>query len=489
MKKTIKVLSGNPGVGKTQQFIDTIDAGKRYVYVAPTRVLAQEVMNRLGEVNKPYLGIFTGQTNEVGTVIHQANKALGARETSILIITHACLASVRPELLAGWELVIDEAPKVEQIKSVNILAKEFEQVIAPYVGDVDPNGNLMINDARAGEAWEIHAQGIEDAKNRRARNTTLLMVLDAMLSPTKDVTATPSKDDKGKEIVRVSVEGFIDFTKPFDYANSVTLMGANIEKSLLVTHATKKGFNLNVEKDEKLKEGLPYILPLIRDQEGAWVSKSMLLTMPDGSKATEWNPDCFGQQVLNNALKYIGDNKAIFASFEWCKAILPQNVERIPFDSRGLNKWRDRSVSIHMLHGNPSPNELRPIKNILDQMGIPVDEGREALRWAREEDLVIQHAHRTALRDETHTGNTIHIVTSLTQARRLVAALGGQRVLWTELMVDPPLAKPTGAQDLRIKEREDLATQARALKAEGLSLRKIADQLGISLGKAHSLSK
>ena len=46
MEKVIKVLSGNPGVGKTQLFIDQLDASKRYVYVTPIRELAKEVMWR-----------------------------------------------------------------------------------------------------------------------------------------------------------------------------------------------------------------------------------------------------------------------------------------------------------------------------------------------------------------------------------------------------------------------------------------------------------
>jgi hypothetical protein len=138
MRKTVKVLSGNPGVGKTQQFIESLKPNKRYVYVAPTRVLALEVMKRLEEINKSYLAIFTSQVNEVRSVIHQANQALAAQEASILIITHKCLASVKPELLRGWELCIDEAPKVEQIESTSILAKEssLKKPPKPYAARV-----------------------------------------------------------------------------------------------------------------------------------------------------------------------------------------------------------------------------------------------------------------------------------------------------------------------------------------------------------------
>lgn len=238
MNKTLQILSGNPGVGKTQQFIETIKTDKRYVYAAPTRVLALEVMDRLDEVGKPYLPIFTGQTKEgqVGRVIQRANQALTDKTTPILIITHKCLASVKPGLVAGWELVIDEAPKVEEIENVSVIASEWETVFAPFIGDCDENGYIILNDARAEDAWEIYAQGLEDARNqRRRRNSTLLMVLEGMFSATKHVTATSSKDNKGKAVVRVSMEGFTDFTRTFDYANSVTLMGANVERSLLVS--------------------------------------------------------------------------------------------------------------------------------------------------------------------------------------------------------------------------------------------------------------
>jgi len=487
--KRVKVLGSNPGVGKTQKFIDGIEANKHYVYAAPTRRLAEDVMRRLDQVGKHYQPIFTGQLNEVGSVIHQANQALGVKQAPILIITHKCLASVKPELLRGWELYVDEAPTVEQVDVLEITASEYDLAIVPFVGDCDANGHLMLNEYRMAEAWEIHAQGIEDARNKRRQNKVLLMILDAMLTPTKNARAVTGKNAKGKNVVRVSIEGFTDFTRAFDYASSVTLMGTNIEKSLLAVHATKKGFLLDVEKEQQPRDGLPYILPLIRDAEGAWVSKRILLTMPDGSMAKEWNPECFGQKALDRALAYIGDRKAIFASHDWCSPKLPDNVERIPYDSRGLNDWRDINVSIHIIHGNLSPDEYGPIKRIFEQMGVPHEEGKQALRQAREEDLVVQHAHRTAIRNKDNSVDTFHIVTSLTQARRLSDALGGARVLAYDLMVDPPETKPTEGQVRRETERSDLASQVKALKAKGMGQVMIAKALGISQPKVSRLLK
>jgi len=487
MATIVDVLSGNPGVGKTQTFIEGIDPAKRYVYASPTRQLAKEVMQRLDQAEKPYMPIFTGQTRDVGSVIHQANKALGDKRTPLVIITHRCLASVKPELLAGWELFIDESPKSEEIDHAMMLSREYERVIAPYVGDCDDDGGLIINEFMLEEAWEIHAQGIEDARNKRPRNKTLLMVLDAMLSPTKTVTATPNRNDKGKDSVRISVEGFNDFTKCFDNAASVTIMGANVDRSLVARHAVRKGFKLNIIKKKMLRKGLPHILPLIRDQEGAYVSKRMLMTMPDGSVATEWNSECFGSHAVERALRYINGNPAIFASHEWCKPDLPKHVERTPFDTRGLNEWKDKRISIHILHGNPSPDEYGPAVRILQKMGIPLQEGKDAMRWAREDDQLSQFAHRTSARIEDSEEDTWHIVTSYTQARKLALDFDGSCLIDTCLMVDPPERLATEAQDKRNMERENLATQARTLKAQGMSQRAIAQQLDISLGKVNKL--
>ncbi|UPG87075.1 helix-turn-helix domain-containing protein [Luteibacter aegosomatis] len=483
MATIVDVLSGNPGVGKTQTFIEGIDPAKRYVYASPTRQLASEVMQRLDQAEKPYTPIFTGQTKDVGSVIHQANLALNERKTPLLIITHKCLASVKPELLEDWELFIDESPKPEEITCVGMASKEYERVIAPYVGDCDDDGGLILNQAMLEEAWEIHAQGIEDAKNNRTRNKTLLLVLDAMLSPTKTVTATPNRNDKGKETVLVRVEGFTDFTRCFEHAASVTIMGANVDRSLVAKHALRKGFKLNVIKKKMLRKGLPHILPLVRDQEGAFVSKRMLMTMPDGSVATEWNSECFGNHAIERAIRYINGNPAIFASHEWCKPDLPKHVERTPFDTRGLNEWKDKRVSIHILHGNPSPDEYGPAVRIMQKMGIPLQEGREAMRWAREDDQLIQFAHRTSARIEESDEDTWHIVTSYTQARKLALDFDGSCLINTCLMIDPPKRLPTEAQDKRHMERENLALQAKTLKAQGMSIRDIAQQLGVSKSK------
>lgn len=83
--------------------------------------------------------------------------------------------------------------------------------------------------------------------------------------------------------------------------------------------------------------------------------------------------------------------------------------------------------------------------------------------------------------------DTFHIVTSLTQARRLSDALGGARVLAYDLMVDPPETKPTEGQVRRETERADLASQVKTLKGNGVSLRRIAENLGLSLGKVQRL--
>ncbi|MGN2245034.1 hypothetical protein ACFWZU_16200 [Frateuria sp. GZRR33] len=305
MAKIIDVLSGNPGTGKTQLFIEGVDAGKRYVYAAPTRKLATEVMDRLDKEGRAYTPIFTNPLQEVGSVIHKANVALDKKDSPLIIITHKCLASVKPELLKGWDLVVDEALKVEAIETLQMTAKEFGIAIAPFVGDCDESGNLILNPDMAHDAWEIHFQGIEDAKNRKIRNKPLLLVLDAMLSPTKSVVATPYKDKRGKEMIMVCIEGFVDFTKPFTHADSVTLMGANVHQGLAAKHAERNGFTLRTDKKRSLRRSVPIILPLVKDAPGAYVSKAMLLTMPDGTQAKEWNSECFGQKCFDRALDFI----------------------------------------------------------------------------------------------------------------------------------------------------------------------------------------
>lgn len=487
MTKVIEVLSGNPGVGKTQIFIDGVDSGKRYVYAAPTRKLATEVMDRLNEAGRAYTPIFTSPLQEVGSVIHKANVALADKASPLIIITHKCLASVSPELLKGWELYIDETLKVDEIATVRMLAKEYEKVIAPYVGDCAENGELLIDMTMLEEAWEIHAQGIEDAKNKRTRNKTLLLVLDAMLSPTKSVTATPSKDDKGRHIVSIRAEGFIDFTKPFTYAESVTLMGANVDNGLAAKHAERKGFTLNLDKKRSNRLSTPVILPLIRDSVGAYVSKRMLLTMPDGSVSKEWTKDCVGQHALDRALRFINGSPAIFASHEWCTANLPSNVERTPFDTRGLNQWRDKLCSIHLIHGNPSPDEYGPAKRIVERMGIPLQEGRDAMRWAREDDQLVQFAHRTKVREDSCNETTYHVVTSYTQARKLALAFDGACIIDTRLMVEPIKAKQSDKQADREANTNALANQALALQLSGLTQRKVAEKLGINQSKVKRL--
>lgn len=489
MAQIIDVLSGNPGVGKTQKFIEQIKHGERYVYAAPTRKLATEVMERLREAGHSFLPIFTSQTQDVGSVIHRTNVSLGNKHDTVLIITHKCLASIKPELLTGWHLYVDECLKTEDIESVRVLASEFEHVIAPYVGDCDDNGGLLLNQSMMEEAWEIHAQGIEDAKNRRTRNKTLLMVLDGMLSPTKTVTATPSKNDRGRDIVLVRVEGFTDYTRPFSYAETVTLMGANIERSLVAKHLQRKAFTLRVDKRKSERRGLPIILPLVRDNEGAYISKRMLLTMPDGTVSKDWSDDCFGQYALNRAMEFVGDASAIFASHEWCKPSLPSNVQRTPFDTRGLNEWRDRKVSIHILHGNPSPDEYGPAKRIIEKMGIPLEEGRDAMRWEREGDQLIQFSHRTMVRDEQSSETTYHIVTSYTQARRLLRDFDGDCIIDTRLMVEPPELAPTEKEVARDTERDRLAEQVRTLINQGMSQRKIAEVLKTNQSKIKRLAQ
>jgi hypothetical protein len=309
------------------------------------------------------------------------------------------------------------------------------------------------------------------------------MVLDGILSPTKSVTATPRKDPKGREMVTVCIEGYTDFTKPFTHASSVTLMGANVDQGLAVKHLERSGFTVRKEKKRSLRSSTPIIIPLVKDQPGAYVSKAMLLTMPDGTVAKEWNSDCFGQKCLDRALEFIGKEPAIFASHEWCKPILKKNVERTPFDTRGLNHWRDKHYSIHLLHGNPAPHELAPINRMLEKMGVPLEEGKQALRWQREDDQLLQFASRTKLRDEDCKEPTYHIVTSYTQAMKLALALDGARIISHELMVEAPTKKATDTRAKHEANTQELAKKAIELRGKGLKQMDIAKELGVSQSK------
>jgi len=140
-----------------------------------------------------------------------------------------------------------------------------------------------------------------------------------------------------------------------------------------------------------------------------------------------------------------------------------------------------------MLHGNPSPDEYGPAKRIIERMDIPLQEGRDAMRWAREDDQLVQFAHRTKVREDSCSETTYHIVTSYTQARKLALAFDGACIIDTRLMVEPIKAKQSDKQADREANTDALANQALALQLSGLTQRQVAEKLRINQSKVKRL--
>lgn len=474
MSRTLYVADALPGAGKTQAFIDKLDPNKatKYLYAVPTKVLNNELVERIGGRYR----VLPINSDSYEGVAQRADEALSEPDPKIVIVTHETLSKIDAAMLHDWVVVIDEAPTVSDCRTMNIGATAYEDILSKYLDAGDEADEVTINLGMVRDATYIYC---EERTNRGMQ--TIAECLGALLDGRSKVYISEFfNQKKSRPEHRIRIVRYKDYLPVYLHASEVHILGAKVRNSLAIKHAEANGYAL--ARSRYAPDAKPYpsrntIFPLVG---GEHISKTMLLTKGDGTLATRWEQGVFGEKLLDSVVDVVEDRPAVVTKMSWCGYDFPDHYQVIPFDSRGLNDYRDYDVSVCLFHGNPEPWEARNQVDMARMMRMDARVVDEALRYERYHSTILQASTRTSIRLSEESRECLFFVPTEGAAEELALTLSGSTNIDRSLMSTPPSRLPSEGRKQRNMERDHLASQARTLKDRGLTQRDIANRLGIS---------
>ncbi|WP_445677500.1 DEAD/DEAH box helicase family protein [Pseudomonas putida] len=473
--KTINALIAPPGAGKTTWLINHLSLNKHHysILAFPTKLLSAEVQRKLTDINLTYNAI--DSDNVEGSVTQCLEASLEQRSDKIIICTHESLRLIRADLLQGWNVYIDEIPTTWDCKTLTFTDVSYKAVIERYIETETSDSNTIKLTANCKQLVESLASKPDSTISNDAR-TVLKSLLDS-----KCIIEVDKLDTKQNRTVRVV--GYKDYIPVFEAAETATIMGAEIERSLLGVILKGAGWSINsIEADLGfMGYGNKVIIhPFLQNKS---YSKSIAL-MKSGRPYDTYQEDCLLDAWLRkDVFRIIGNNKAILVAHTWCTPDLPNqqggessNIERIKIDNRGINEYDDYSIAICLQHGNITPIESRSIPTLAKMLSIKctvtTEDIRKAIKYERFYESTLQSVCRTALRSRERDDKILLFVQDQDIAEFLSKMI-------KDCIIDNTYSEVVVSQDSPAKSnRDNLKQIAINLWQDGHKDSYIADQLG-----------
>jgi hypothetical protein len=474
LTRKIYTAEALPGSGKTKSFIESLDPdnfNEHIVLALPTKRLTSEIKDKLEACSIPHLVINSDSTRRVSYTVQNTLEDIESLDPCVLIITHATLKQVPPEAFIDWTLIIDEVPTVANNFCKPVGLHTYESFLAPYI-EVGEDSRATLKPERELEARDIYYEVVEDKGLE-----TIYKTLEALLKPNPEVYVERKEDLKDGRLKHyIKAVDFHDFTEAFEACEEVHILGNGISKSVLYAHLVSQGFAIETSRftpDKRTYNITPTLLPLF---SGSRMSKTLMLTMPDGSVADQWVEGCVGDLAFKRVMDYVGDNGVLVQVHSWCKFPFDQypNVTVLPFDARGINSYSSVAYTASLIHGNPDTNEDHLNSIMFEKMGMDVVEGKAALRYERYIEMLVQSLTRSPVRKfEEQEYPTYHILPTEDAARKVEEVLGIKCNYDLSLLGKRPQSKAK-------QGKAELVARAMRLAGGGMSHRQIAKALGKS---------
>lgn len=398
--KIINTLIAPPGAGKTTWLINHLNHNKdhRCIIAFPTKLLSTEVQSRLRTLNLKFDAIDSDTVE--GSVTQCLETNLLQQNDQIIICTHESLSLIRPSTLQGWHVYIDEIPTTWDCETLTFTEISYQAVIAQYIDDSEAGSKRIKAKSTCNKLIHELATKHDTTISKEARK------LFKSLLDQRYVIEVDPLDAKKNRTVRVI--GVKDYIPAFEAAESTTIMGAEIDKSLLGVILRGAGWSttpINADLDFRGYQNRVIIHPFLENKS---YSKKIAL-MRGGKEYNEYQEDCLLDAWLRkDVLRLIGSKRAILVAHAWCTLPLPEssNITPIKIDSRGVNEYDDYSIAVCLQHGNITPIENRSIPTLADLLSkkrtVDAKDIREAIKYERFYESTLQSVCRTALRSRDH---------------------------------------------------------------------------------------
>lgn len=478
--KICNALIAPPGAGKSQWLINHIDQhrNEHSVLAFPTLLLSEEITKRLKGLGIPFNIIDSG--NVEGSVTQVLEEALCNQNDNVIICTHAALLLIRRDLLCGWKLYVDEVPTTWNCSSPSFQEIQFQKVFDNSIITLEPVEGKKHKVMKARQDKLALIETLSKGGEGNAHSDAATSVFEKLLDP-RYVIEVDALENNLQRIVRII--GFHDYLSVFEAADEVTILCAELEKSLLGVALKGAGWITNpIDYDLKFSGyGNPVtIKPFLSDRR---YSRTVALEKA-GKPQLEYTQDCNADKWLMKVFKDIGHHKAIMASHKWLKVEPPldskgfSNIYPIKIDSRGINDYSDHTIAICLQHGNINPidgRSLPTLAHLLSTDDIVTEQDiKNAVQYERLYESTLQTVCRTALRDRSNQNPVTLYVQDMQVAEFLAEKLGNA-------VIDDSLAmNPYRAETNAKANRNERKAEALRMYSQGIAIKAIAQAISKS---------
>lgn len=461
--KVVYISEALPAVGKTERFIKDASRDDYIVYALPTLKSVNEIRERFENEGFNVLEVTSRDHDGVASSIESVLEEREYIDPVVLLISHTSLRTIEPWYLEGWTLVIDEVPDISNIGNSVIEGHAFTLTLAPHVVvDVD-TGRVTVR--------EESRKTIRDAAKARMRAGAILS--DAWVALDDDSVDVYIKYQHNKSNYQFNCVGYHDYVSAVDCAKETHILGHAVSRSLFYLHLEASGYKYEVSKFQPGHR--PYNLTpvLVPIYKGNRISKSMMMTNKKGQIMDMWSEEVDGHDAIERVMKHNGKEDILIQTHKWCGYNFPDHAEYAGFDARGLNGYSDYNRTLNLIHGNPSGVEDRLNTQMLSRMGIDETEGKEAIRYGRFLEVIIQHICRTSLRKfEKQEQRTVHYVPNEHAAYEL------EKLLKIKCDIDTKIMKSSPKSSSKV-EKERKKNLVWDMLADGRAKKDIADFLEV----------
>lgn len=223
---SINALIAPPGAGKTTWLIRHLEqhSDRHSLLAFPTKILSSEVERRLKSMKMDFNSINSSTVD--GSVTQCLEENLANKNDKIIICTHESLRLINPNALEGWSLYIDEIPTTWDCDTYTFSNLSYLTTFERLVEIVkNEDQNRIVAKESCKQLIAELADGTESSLSDNA-----CKVLKSLLDE-KYIVEIDNLDAKEKRTIRII--GTKDYMPAFQVAEATTIMGAEIEKTLL----------------------------------------------------------------------------------------------------------------------------------------------------------------------------------------------------------------------------------------------------------------
>jgi len=410
----IKKTSSGCGTNKTKATCEIAKETKHIkskLIVQPTTKLIDKTAENLTKFQKIDATVIHGK-NAIKRTVSFLNTCNDVGE--VLMITWSCYSKLPlhyiKKIQNEYDVYIDEIPKVDEFYQFNLF--DNKSLFKRYLKLTKSDDALV----------KVTAKNLSEIKTFIKSEDTVYSdeieeLFQRVISPYYDVYVDASDLKKNDENSRIY---FMSMLNPHLF-QGVTLLGANLEKSMLYHWFTSKhGVNFTDNTDIINKLDAPFDLSnrmrisYLTDKSNSMIFKNLEV---DG---------VVNYQLIHKLVKtYFKDEKFLYCEndekkFKTLVLDKLEKSEKIDVVSNGLNEYQDYKNIAFLPALNRSPQHF----SMLDELGISSVIVKESSNF----ETMYQAIMRTCLRDKDSTEIVNVFVISKEEAQFLVSVTGNQMI-------------------------------------------------------------